>query len=90
MDHQKFPVVGYSPSISAELFIHERRFVLASLGPRSLSLQAPEAAPPGDAVIRMLIDARTFIYHIEMVDGIDPQTQDQPFRLLSRQDEEAA
>lgn len=79
---------GYSPQISADLSIHGEVFKLAAMGPDCVTIQDARTMPPGQATIRMLVDHKLTIYHVELANGIDPNIYDQPARFLPV-DEEA-
>jgi hypothetical protein len=81
---------GYSPNVSMELTIHGERFNVASLGPSKFIVRNPRLVKPGAGTLRLLVDTRVTIYHMELIDGIDPKRGSQPYRLLSTIEEAAA
>ena len=81
---------GYSPEISAELFLHGRRFAVAAIGPHMIGLHVSENLEPGQGTIRLSVDGNTTIYHVDLVDGVDPARKRQPCRILSSSEEVAA
>jgi hypothetical protein len=73
---------GYSPPLDMELILHDERFEVSSLGPGQLSLRSARTSSPGRGIVRLVIDGRTTLFHVEMFEGIDPARQDQSFRTL--------
>jgi hypothetical protein len=80
----------HSPSISATLVLHRRAFDVASLGPERVLLRAPKPAPPGCGTIRLQVNSRITIYHVDFPNGIDPTLDDQPFALLQTNEQETS
>lgn len=81
---------GYSPPLTIDLTMHGERYDVASIGPDSLTLRNPRIARPGHAVVRITIDGRPIIHHIDLFDGIDPARRKQTFRQLGVAEEVAA
>jgi hypothetical protein len=81
---------GYSPEISAELFLYDHCFQVASLGPNRVVIRHARSLPPGRGTIRMLIDGHLTLYHVEFPSGISPEHLDQPMVVLSATEEVAA
>lgn len=90
MTTQYSAFTGYSPEISAELLIHGERFNVGSLGPDELIVRAPRPIKPGPGTVRLTVDGRVTLYHIDLFNGIDPTRVDQPYKLLSTFEEAAA
>jgi hypothetical protein len=70
---------GYSPPISAHILLHGERFKVGSLGPNRLVLQDPRPMDPGVATLHFTIDGNLRISQLNLIEGIDPARQVQPF-----------
>ena len=81
---------GYSPPLTITLTLHGEQYDVAAIGPDALTLRHPHAARPGSAVVRVSIDRRPILYHIDLFDGIDPARPKQAFRHLGVAEEVAA
>lgn len=73
---------GYSPDISIELFLHNERFDIASLGPSAIVVRSPRAAGPGQGTIRLVVADRVTLLKVDMVHGINPAQREQSYLQL--------
>jgi hypothetical protein len=89
-DHSKSSSSGFSPNISAVLSIHGHQFAVASVGPGFVKVRQSFRVEPGRGTIRMMIDSKATVYHVELLQGINPDLIDQPFRLITSREESAA
>jgi hypothetical protein len=89
-DYSPSSDTGYSPDISAELLIHGRRFNLASLGPDRIIVRTSEKVEPGRGTIRLRVDQRFTLFHIDLPQGIDPAKTHQPYLLRETIEQAAA
>ena len=81
---------GYSPPLTITLTLHGDDYDVAAIGLDSLTLRHPRPAAPGPAIVRVSIDGRPIVYHIDLFDGIDPTRRKQAFRRAAVAEEVAA
>jgi hypothetical protein len=81
---------GYSPSITMELLLHGGRFNVASMGAGQLSLRDARRSDPGRGTVRVVIDGCTTLFHVDLPNGINPDSAAQDFLLIETVREAAA
>lgn len=81
---------GYSPDISATLFLHGEQFNVAAMGPESIILRHPRLMPAGRGILRLQIDHKIINYSFEFPQGIDPSKDRQPYVQFAEATEEVA
>ncbi len=88
--HQTSVGSGCSPEISAELLLHGQRIAVASIGPDAIVVWGVQRVERGQGTIRLDMDGRITLYHVDLVNGIDPDRDRQTFLLLRTTEEAAA
>jgi hypothetical protein len=74
--------VGYSPNISIELFLHNERFDIASIGPSAVVVRSPRLTNPGQGTIRLVVADRVTLLKVDMVHGVNPKQREQSYIKL--------
>ena len=81
---------GYSPEISMELILHGERFDVASLGSQDIVVRDARRVPAGQGTLRLVVDRKPTIFHVNLMHGINPSLREQTYQLLDTVEEAAA
>ncbi len=74
---------GYSPPISITLTLQGEHYNVASLDSGRVRLRDARPAEPGQGVIRLEVDGRITLFHVDLTEGIDPARQYQSYHRVA-------
>jgi hypothetical protein len=75
-------IESYSPRIKSTLLVADRRINVRELASDFISVEADEYLPPCAARIETLVGDDCDVIEVELLQGIDPNRQDQPIRII--------